>query len=556
LQRAMTPALIPGAHWLRDVLARHALAEIPKLLTLLDRTPVSATFGCFDRSYWHYRIMDFPCGMSQEYVWPLALVWSLDLPGNPYRAQPALRDWIEAGIRYAARSAHRDGSCDDYYPFERANGAAAFSLLAMLEASNIIGLSDDEEVNVFFERRATRLAVRQESGVLSNHEALIVACLVRMGERATGERWEPTITARLSRLLSWQSKEGWFSEYGGADPGYLSLTIGLLADIDRRRPEFGLRPSLRRAIQFLLEFVHPDGTVGGEYTSRGTLNFFPHGFEIAGAWMPEALVVNERALQPLREGRAPCYSDDRIIGHHLWSWLLAWQDFRSERPVPVPHQFGRLRYDEARLLIDRRGATALYIALGKGGAFKLFYDDHLVLSDTGPTLRTRGGLVAVTHLEGKNTITIEDDRLTVEGQMSWAKGARLTPFKNIVLRALMLTVGRIWPDLVRRVLQRLLVTGRTDAPFRFRRELSWSGVTWSIRDAIHAGRGWANVTEAGIGGFQTSTATVMARVFELSQFQPWLELTPRIQALRDDEPLELEREMRVDARASRRGGAA
>ena len=34
-------------------------------------------------------------------------------------------------------------------------------------------------------------------------------------------------------------------------------------------------------------YVHPDGTVGGEYTSRGTLNFFPHGFEIAGAWMPE-----------------------------------------------------------------------------------------------------------------------------------------------------------------------------------------------------------------------------------------------------------------------------
>jgi hypothetical protein len=547
----MTPVPLPGAHTLRDLLARHALAEIPKLLTLLDRTPVSATYGCFDRSYWHYRIMDFPCGMSQEYVWPLALVWSLDLPGNPYRAQPALRDWIEAGIRYAALSAHRDGSCDDYYPFERAIGAAGFSLLAMLEASNIIGLSDDEEINPFFDRRATWLAARQESGVLSNHEALIVACLVRMAERPAGERWEPTIAARLTRLLSWQSKEGWFSEYGGADPGYLSLTIGLLADIDRRRPEFGLRPSLRRAIQFLSDFVHPDGTVGGEYTSRATLNFFPHGFEIAGAWMPEALAVNELALQPLRDGRAPCYSDDRIIGHHLWSWMLAWEHFRSERPARMPQLTGRLRYDEARLLIDRRGATALFVALGKGGAFKVFCGSRLAFSDTGPTLRMKGrGRVAVTHLEGKYTITIKDDALIVEGRMAWAKETRLTPLKNIVLRTFMLLAGRLWPDLIRRLLQRLLVTGRIDAPFRFRRELLWTGFTWSIRDTIHAERGWAKVTEAGIGGFQTSTTTVMARVFELTQLQPWLDLTARLRTLRENEPLVVERQIRADMPAS------
>jgi hypothetical protein len=259
----LNPAHRSEAEGLRDSLGRHALAEIPKLLTLLDRTPVSGSYGCFDRSYWHYRIMDFPCGMSQEFVWPLALVWSLDLPDNPYRAQLALRDWIEAGIHFAARSAHRDGSCDDYYPFERASGAGAFSLLAMLEASDIIGLSDDEEVNCFFERRAGWLAAHQESGTLSNHEALIVACLVRMAERDRGQRWEAKAAARLTRLLSWQPKEGWFSEYGGADPGYLSLTIGLLADIDRRRPDFGLRLPLRRAIKFVSDFVHPDGTLGG-----------------------------------------------------------------------------------------------------------------------------------------------------------------------------------------------------------------------------------------------------------------------------------------------------
>ncbi|MGH6824126.1 hypothetical protein [Methyloceanibacter sp.] len=512
---------------------------------MLDRTPVSATYGCFDRSYWHYRIMDFPCGMSQEFVWPLALVWSLDLPGNPYRGRPAMRDWIEAGIRFATRSAHRDGSCDDYYPFERATGAGAFSLLAMLEASHIIGLGEDDEINRFFDRRATWLTARQESGALANHEALIVACLMRMAERGSNA-WEPALAARFDRLLSWQSKEGWFSEYGGADLGYLSLTIGLLADIDRRRPHIRVREPLARAIRFLSDFVHPDGTIGGEYTSRGTLNFFPHGFEIAGAWMPEALAVNERALRPLRDGHAPCYSDDRIIGHHVWSWLLAWQYFRSERPVPVLRPPGRVWYDEARLLIDRRGSNALFVALGKGGALKLFQDDRLAHSDTGPTLLMKGGRVAVTHLEVDNKIIVHGDELVVEGQMAWAREAKLTPLKTIMLRTVMLIAGRFCPDLMRRLLQRLLVTGRTNAPFRFRRELLWNGVAWSIKDTIWAERGWADVAKAGVDGFQTSITTVMARVFDLNQLQPWLDLTSRLQSLRYDEPLVIEQDMRHD----------
>ena len=128
----------------RDLFAREALAQIPKILTLMDRNPHSPTYGCFDRNFWHYKIIDFPSGMSQEFVWPLALAYYTDHPANQFFQQRILRDWIEAGIRFAARSAHRDGSCDDYFPFERAGGATAFSLLACIESYELIGLHDNE----------------------------------------------------------------------------------------------------------------------------------------------------------------------------------------------------------------------------------------------------------------------------------------------------------------------------------------------------------------------------------------------------------------------------
>ena len=63
---------------------RKALEDIPKIFTLADRNPHSPTYGCFDRNYWHYKIIDFPSGMSQEFVLPLALAWEMESASNPY----------------------------------------------------------------------------------------------------------------------------------------------------------------------------------------------------------------------------------------------------------------------------------------------------------------------------------------------------------------------------------------------------------------------------------------------------------------------------------------
>jgi hypothetical protein len=521
-------------------LAAAALAEIPKLLTLQDRTALSATYGCFDRAYWHYRMMDFPCGMSQEFVWPLALVWSQDIPGNPYYQQSAIRDWVKAGILYAARSAHPDGSCDDYYPFERAAGAAAFSLLACLEAARIIGVEQDPEIDAFFVKRATWLAHHRESGRLSNHEALITACLARMVQ-SHGASFEPALQDRAARLLSWQDSEGWFDEYGGADPGYLSLTIGLLADTDRLRPDLGLREPCRKAIDFLANLAHPDGTLGGEYTSRATRNFFPHGLEIAGSWYPKALALNERLLEPLTQGRGPCFSDDHIVGHHLWSWLLTWKAWQANRPEPHPLPVGQTHLPHARLLIDERSGQRLYCGLSRGGAFKLFDQDRLVVSDTGPSLQTSAGKIAVTHLEGTETVQVGADFVEVSGSMAWAKATRLTPAKSVILRVIMLTVGRFFPDLIRKLLQALLVTGRKDAPFLYHRRLSFQDGGWTIVDTLTPQQGWEQVSQAGIGGFQTSVTTIMARVWHPEQLQPWLDVSGQLAGLGAAEPLVIRR---------------
>ena len=527
----------------RDLFACEALKQIPKILTLMDRNRHSPTYGCCDRTFWQYKVIDFPAGMSQEFVYPLALAYHCNLADNIFYQQPAIKEWVEAGIVYAAKSSHPNGSCDDYFPYERAAGAAAFSLLACIESYRLMGLHNPQLLD-FFGRRADWLAKHQESGRLTNHQALIVLCLELLGKLVKSDRWDTYKAERLEQVLAWQNPEGWFIEYEGCDPGYHTLTISCLARVYELNPSERLKRAIALGVKLAGEFVHADGSYGGEYTSRNTYNFFPHGFELVGKWLPEALNINDRFLQGLAKGLGSCYADDRIVGHHTWNYLLAWNDFVPTRPLLQPRLPGRFYLQQGGIIIDRRGNTELYLALNKGGVFKLFRDNKLVASDTQFSLLFREGKKlrnAVAHLVGNYEVTVEDDLIAIAGNLGWAKQKQMNSLNLIILRLVMLSLGRFFPNLIRRILQNILITGKTDAPFRFKRTLAWQGDRWQVRDELIS-ESWQNVTAVDLGCDRTSIYVVMSRTFQPGQLQPAWDLSDHLPSLRSGESLKLVRD--------------
>ena len=528
----------------RDLFAQAALAEIPKILTLLDRNPHSPTYGCYDRNFWQYKIIDFPCGMSQEFSLPLSLAYSLNLPNNPFYQQAAIREWAYAGLSFAAKSAHSDGSCDDYFPFERASGAAAFTLFACIESYRLLKLNDPGILQ-FFETRADWLANHRESGQLANHEALIVLCLTLLSKLLKTTKWESVKAERLKRLLSWQSPEGWFQEYGGFDPGYHTLTITCLARLYELQPDDTLKQVLIQAVELASQLIHPDGSYGGEYGSRNTYNFFPHGFELVGKWYPDALAINDAFLQGMAAGQQPCYADDHIVGHHTWNYLLAWQDFVPARSPRKLRPTGRLWLKQAGILIDRRQDVELYLALNKGGVFKLFRAGKLIASDTQISVSVeQGGKLrnAVAHLIGDYEVDVSEHRIAVRGHLGWSKQTQMSPLKLMILRVANLSIGRFSPNLIRSLLQKILITGKREAPFTFVRQMDWIDGQWQITDELKADS-WDAVRSVGISSHQTSIYVVMSRVFQAGQLQPWLDLTERVKALSDGQSLTVNRSL-------------
>ncbi|WP_039713363.1 hypothetical protein [Scytonema millei] len=539
----------------KNLFAREAIAQIPKILTLMDRNVHSPTYGCCDRNFWHYKIIDFPSGMAQEFVLPLALAYDTDLPDNPFYRQKIVPQWVEAGILYAARSAHKDGSCDDYFPYERAAGAAAFSLLACIDSYTLLKLNNPIALQ-FFTKRADWLAKHHESGKLTNHQALIVLCFELLSNLLRTSHWDRAKVQRLERVLAWQSSEGWFQEYEGCDPGYHTLTISCLARIYQIKPDIRIKEALIKAVELAAQFVHPDGSYGGEYTSRNTYNFFPHGFELVGQWFPDALRINDAFLNGLANGLAPCYSDDHIIGHHAWNYLLAWRDFVPQRPLSQSRPIGRIWLPEARILIDRLPSTGaqscasnnsptyeLYLALNKGGTFKLFRNNQLIASDTQFSLLVKEGKKiknAVGHLVGNYAIALEQNKITIQGQLGWAKQKQMTPANLMILRIVMLGFGRFFPNLIRKLLQKVLIVGKKDAPFWFQRQLLWENGKLHVLDELKA-QNWRNVIAADIGCDRTSIYVVMSRTFQIGQLQTEWNLAEEVKQLAPGELLKLER---------------
>jgi len=266
---------------------------------------------------------------------------------------------------------------------------------------------------------------------------------------------------------------------------------------------------------------------------------------LTGVWLPEALTINDRFLRGLANGLAPCFSDDHIIGHHTWNYLLAWRDFVGKRPPLPPRPNGQVWLQEAQILIDRRQDTELYLAANKGGVFKCFRENRLVASDTHFSLQVlAGGQVknAVGHLVDDYQVEVDEDEITIRGSLGWAKQTQMTTLKLLVLRLVMYTVGRFFPNLIRKLLQRVLITGKKEAPFTFERHFTWADGRWKVSDELHA-TSWPQVVNGGIGGDQTSIYVVMSRTYQAGQLQPWLDLTDKIKKLGQGEPLTIERQI-------------
>ncbi len=545
----------------RQLYLQAAWADLPRLLGAIDRNPLRATYGCLDREYWHYRTSSFPSAMHQEGCLALALAYSESLPGNRWHGQGRVRELAAAAVAFAARSSHGDGSCDDYYPFERALGAAVFSLQAAARTCRILKLHEPAILD-WLGRRAEWVLNHGESGRLSNHHALAVLGLWHTGHLPGLERYRDAARSRLRAFLATQHEEGWFEEYGGADPGYQTLTIDCLAKLHREMANepgtSALDEGLRRAVAFARWFLHPDGSYGGLYGSRGTGHFFPHGMELLAARDPHAADLADGHLEALRQGRQAHFSDDRLYAHRTANLLEAYRDWSADRPgtYPPPPIPERRYFGGAKLFVHRQADRQTIASGARGGVFCHFRQSHQTVTDAGLVIQTADGRVAASNLHDLRRpvqMALDANVMIIQADLHWIRFETATPWKQALLHLGMVNLGRFCRTLVRRLLQRRLITGRRPAPVRLIRRLelpaaaqggpaTTSNPSLRVGDGIELTDPRVQIAAMYFASDLEPVYIAASNVYQDRVLEPWTDLSSYVETLNRDRQVTIVRE--------------
>lgn len=529
----------------KDILAEKAIAEIPRILGLIDKNKLSPTYGCFDRNFWHYNTVDFPTGMAQLGVLPLAYVYSYKFPNNLYYKKERVKELAIAGISYLEKCSHRDGTTDEFYPFERALGATAFSLIACTEAHLILGLDNKRFVN-FFKKRADWMLKNTEPGIIANHQAGAAVALANVYLITKDTRYLKGAKEKIKNALSWFNEEGWAYEYEGADPGYATFTIDFLAKYYKKTKDKSVLPVVKKSVEFCSYFMAPDGSYGGEYGSRNTSHFVPHGFEAIGKDAPLAFHLVDQFLVGLKNGKNEFMNDDKYFFYDVINYFQAYLDFNEKRPKikNIKNKDFTKYFSKAKIWVAKKGRYYTVISLAKGGVMKVFKDKELIYNDCGFIAKTSKGSVVTTQVISGNKIDVKGDILSVSGRFNNVKFRRPTPFSMVIFRTFLLLVAWNWKigNITKHILTKLLITGRKKEPFYFERKFNVSNKGVEINSEIKL-LSKQRIRELYIGSDLAVIKVPTSNYFKQSILEQWISLNDKLEKLNTEKEITLKQKI-------------
>ena len=384
----------------KEIYLKRVIEQIPRLLTQQDRCEDSPTYGCFDRSYWHYKIQNFPCARYQEASYTLALLYSIKSNINPYYKNEKIRRWAIAGMNFWKKI----NAGDEWYFNEHSFVSTSFSTLAVMEVYNIFKLNDAEIEEAIV--KSLKWIERHDEPLVANQLAGSILALDTYLARKPlyGVAYDTHMfQERLDKLLSSQNEEGWFSEYGGFDVGYSYILLDYLARLWKNSKD--KRDAADKLIEFLSYFIHPDGTTGGIYTSRQTTYIIPSGLEIFSE-NPIARAIADIELKNLQE--RPILWDDRYLCYQLYYHLIAYLNHKKTKPAKLPYQ---------KMVGEHFSESGLHVnSDGKG--------NYIIKNDDG------------------RFVVYEDYKLSLCSKLQHSKSHLMNPYTTILMNIFQLTFGR------------------------------------------------------------------------------------------------------------------
>ena len=469
-------------------------AAIPRILNMFETNPISETRGVGDRDYWAWAVKDFANGTYQGAVNGLSTLTAKSRHIKYFLNEERYIEYIDSIINALNQISHKDGSLDEAFYGEHSwcvTGLVAYDILsAYSRLSDIIDDSIKQKWLEICHKLISFISNRIENhGFISNHLLTNANALILWSDITKESKYESTAYKLTRKVVDSGHGEGWFREYGGADPGYQSISMNYAANIYDLRENWISKNELENALRFLSDFINPDGTFSGLIGSRQTSLYFPAGFrklskrfEIA-SWIDVVMqksiennnVVNLLAIDAgnfvhLFNNYCEASEHDNGTVYH--------QDMVNLAKTHV--------YSKAGIVVDRSKSHKTVVSLQKGGIVQ-HYGKNGAYTDCGLLLYKKDKLVASTQGNYNSTeINVPDSKL-LEIKLTFNKIniKKPKPLHTIIIRLCAVTIFKftsIREKFKKLIVNRLILKDRS-LPFVVKRKI-YLGSEVRIEDSV------------------------------------------------------------------------
>jgi len=270
-------------------------------------------------------------------------------------------------------------------------------------------------------KKASDWLLRYTDFTACNQVAGAIASLYNVYLLTNMQKYKDGTLEKLRQLKERQDDEGWFPEYGGPDIGYLSLAIDYLCKYYEKSKDLEAKDIIDRALEFLVYFVHPDGTFGGEYGSRNTKYIIPSGIEYSSHWNRNArriIYVLRKSLEE-KSSIGPYNLDDRYLSYIGYTYLQACINmYQGELELPFyTDEFSKFFKNSGLFVLSNKN---FYIVsnLKKGGVFRIsFKRKGFSIPDSGVIVKIGDNIYSSGWLNQNCEFSINKNKISIRTNM-------------------------------------------------------------------------------------------------------------------------------------------
>jgi hypothetical protein len=256
-----------------------ALNTIPRTLGLCDRSGDPGTFGCCDRTYWHYRLTDFPNARFQEIGLLLAFAYRHSTDNNPFCGNAAVLKWIGGIWNFWAENRNSDGSVSELYPRERCFCATAFSAAAFVQTVDLLEGTEISMPGLDAIEPTMRWLAGANNPEVFNQMAGSYLALLGYANLTGDPNHLFWAEERRDDMLKLQKGDGELPEYGGFDAGYQSISLSaMVSALELTENDTELRDVIHKGKSRVYEWLNPVQGHSSMVNSRNTQYIYPFSF--------------------------------------------------------------------------------------------------------------------------------------------------------------------------------------------------------------------------------------------------------------------------------------